>query len=147
MFTLILVVHAFLCIFLMLLVLVQQGKGADAGALMGSGAESILGAGGAGTFVSRLTTGIAVAFMATSILLVKMYNSAGLVRQEIDVLKGSSIVEQAQPKEEAPAASQGAGEGAQTPAEQPAAPEKAPQAPQAPQIPVAPAAPAAPAGR
>ena len=94
--TLIFIVHILLCIFLILLVLLQHGKGADAGALMGSGAESILGAGSAGSVISKLTTGIAIAFMLTSIILV--HYSKDLARTavkgrgtQVDVLKGSAL--------------------------------------------------------
>ena len=95
--TLIFIVHILLCIFLILLVLLQHGKGADAGALMGSGAESILGAGSAGSVISKLTTGIAIAFMLTSIILVhysKDLAQTAVIKgrgTQVDVLKGSVL--------------------------------------------------------
>src|SRR5690606_5829158 len=58
---------------LILLVLIQQGKGADAGAIMGGGTDSLLGAGSAGSAVSKMTTSLAIGFMITSIILVKTY--------------------------------------------------------------------------
>ncbi len=75
MFHIILAIHIVLCILLVGLVLLQQGKGADAGALMGGGTNSVLGAGATGDFISKLTTGLAIGFMVTSIFLVKYYNS------------------------------------------------------------------------
>ena len=63
-------VHVFACVFLIVVVLLQQGKGADVGALFGGGgSQSLFGASGAGNFLTRLTTGMAIAFMATSLIL------------------------------------------------------------------------------
>ncbi len=139
MFMFVLLLHGFLCLFLILLVLVQQGKGADAGALMGSGAESIIGAGRAGTFLTRLTTGMAIAFMCTSIILVKMYAAGGAAPRNVNVLEGS-VVGTAPKSETAPAeekASEAAPEkpeaASSAPAEAPEAQGAAPQAPQLPQ--------------
>jgi preprotein translocase subunit SecG len=77
MYYIILTVHGLLCLVLVTLVLLQQGKGADMGATLGGGSNTVFGAGGATDFVTRLTTGIAIGFMATSILLVRMYALAG----------------------------------------------------------------------
>ena len=93
-------------LFLISLVLIQQGKGADAGVVMGAGAsESILGAGSAGNFISKLTTSTAIAFMITSILLVRSYNDRGFTGTQTvaDPLKGSVMegVAVEQPVEEA----------------------------------------------
>ncbi len=73
MVTFVLVIHFALCFALVGIVLLQQGKGADAGAIMGGGTDSLMGAGSAGSAVGRLTTGLAIGFMLTSITLVKLY--------------------------------------------------------------------------
>ena len=75
MFYFIFAVHILLCISLIGLVLLQQGKGADMGAAFGGGSNTLFGASGATAFITKLTTGIALTFMATSILLVNMYSS------------------------------------------------------------------------
>lgn len=75
MFYIILTLHILLCVTLIGLVLIQQGKGADMGAAFGGGANTLFGAGGATNLIVRVTTGVAVAFMLTSILLVKTYSS------------------------------------------------------------------------
>ena len=63
-------IHVVACIFLIVVVLLQQGKGADVGAVFGGGgSQSLFGASGAGNFLTRLTTGMAIAFMATSLIL------------------------------------------------------------------------------
>lgn len=65
-----LIVHFIVCLFLILLVLVQQGRGADAGIVYGSGnASSVFGAGGSTSFLVKLTTVVAVMFFTTTLLL------------------------------------------------------------------------------
>ena len=69
MFTLIVIIHIICCLFLIGVVLLQQGKGADMGAVFGGSSSTIFGSGGAGNFLTRLTTGAAVVFMLTSMTL------------------------------------------------------------------------------
>jgi preprotein translocase subunit SecG len=62
--------HVFVCIFLVAVVLLQRGKGAEIGAVFGSGASStVFGSRGAGNFLTKLTTGCAIVFMLTSLTL------------------------------------------------------------------------------
>ena len=68
------IVHVFTCALLIGVVLLQQGKGADMGAVFGGSSSTIFGSGGAGNFLTRLTTGLAVVFMVTSLVLT--YSSA-----------------------------------------------------------------------
>lgn len=64
------ILHVLVCIFLILVVLLQTGKGADlAGAFGGGGSQTAFGARGATTLLHKLTTAAAVAFMATSLIL------------------------------------------------------------------------------
>lgn len=64
------IAHFVVCLFLIVLVLVQQGKGADAGIVYGSGnASSVFGASGSSSFLVKLTTFCAVLFFATTLLL------------------------------------------------------------------------------
>ncbi len=66
-------IHVLLAITTVVLVLLQQGKGADAGAAFGSGASgTVFGAGGPGTFLQRMTTFVATMFFATSLALAVM---------------------------------------------------------------------------
>ena len=63
-------IHVIISIFLILVVLVQQGKGADlAGAFGGGGSQTAFGARGATTLLHKLTTGFFVAFVITSMAL------------------------------------------------------------------------------
>ena len=63
------VIHIVICLFLIVVVLLQTGKGADMGAVFGGGSQTLFGSGGAGNFLTRLTTGTAIAFMVTSLIL------------------------------------------------------------------------------
>ena len=64
------VVYIFICFFLILVVLVQQGKGADiAGAFGGGGTQTAFGARGATTLLHKLTTGAFIGFILLSLLL------------------------------------------------------------------------------
>jgi preprotein translocase subunit SecG len=63
------VIHVVACLFLIVVVLLQTGKGADMGAVFGGGSQTLFGSGGAGNFLTRLTTGTALAFMITSLIL------------------------------------------------------------------------------
>jgi len=68
--TILVVVHLFLALGLIGLVLMQHGKGADAGAAFGSGASgTVFGASGAANFLSRATALLATLFFVTSLAL------------------------------------------------------------------------------
>jgi len=68
--TIILSIHIILAVSLIILILVQHGKGADAGAAFGSGASStVFGAQGGATFLTKITTIIALVFFLTSLSL------------------------------------------------------------------------------
>ena len=64
------ILHVLVSLFLVAVVLLQSGKGAEMGASFGSsGSQSVFGAGGGTTFLSKMTTGAAVIFMLTSLTL------------------------------------------------------------------------------
>jgi preprotein translocase subunit SecG len=63
------VVHVIVCLFLIVVVLLQRGKGAEIGAVFGGSSATVFGSRGAGNFLTRLTTGAAVVFMLTSLSL------------------------------------------------------------------------------
>ncbi len=71
--TIALVVHVFLALGVIGLVLIQHGKGAEAGAAFGGGgggaSATVFGSKGSGSFLTRMTTMFALAFFCTSMLL------------------------------------------------------------------------------
>lgn len=70
MVTIILAVHIVITIALVVLVLIQQGKGADIGAAFGSGAsQTVFGSRGSASFLTRTTAGLAAGFFITSLSL------------------------------------------------------------------------------
>jgi preprotein translocase subunit SecG len=67
---LLIVIHVVVCIALIMIVLLQTGKGADMGAAFGGGSsQTLFGSTGASTFLSKATTAAAVVFMLTSLIL------------------------------------------------------------------------------
>jgi preprotein translocase subunit SecG len=141
------VIHVVSCFFLIVVVLLQTGKGADMGAVFGGGSQTLFGSGGAGNFLTRLTTATAVVFMLTSLILTygQTPSSRSRLLQRLPPPSSEPAIPEAPPAPGAPAADAGA------PAEAPlaAAPETGgqtePAAPPAGQTP--PAAGEAPAAK
>ena len=78
------VLYVFICVFLVLVVLVQQGRGADiAGAFGGGGTQTAFGARGATTLLHKLTTGAFVGFILLSLALTVLQ-----ARQRPSVVRG-----------------------------------------------------------
>jgi preprotein translocase subunit SecG len=105
--TLITILHVIICLILILVVLLQAGKGASMGAVFGGSSQTVFGSSGPGGFLSRMTTGVAIVFMLTSFGLSYMASH-----------KGSSLMEGA--------AKPVAQQTAPTPATAPAAPAQTP---------------------
>jgi preprotein translocase subunit SecG len=73
----IVVLHVIVCVILVLVVLLQSGKGADlAGAFGGGATQTAFGSRGPASFLSKMTTGAAIVFMLTSISLSLMTTRA-----------------------------------------------------------------------
>ncbi len=87
MFTILTILHILVCFVLILIVLLQAGKGANMGAAFGGSSQTVFGSTGAGTFLGKLTAGVAIIFMLTSLTLTYMANHRG----------SSSLMEQKTP--------------------------------------------------
>lgn len=86
--------HLMVTLGLILIVLLQSGKGADIGAAFGGGSsQTVFGGRGAATFLSKMTSALAILFMLTSLTLTVLASQRG----------GSSVV-----REDRPASSQSA---------------------------------------
>lgn len=76
--TAVLIGHTIIAILIIILVLLQRGKGADAGAAFGSGASgTVFGASGSSNFFSRATAIMATLFFASSLTLAYMSSQRG----------------------------------------------------------------------
>lgn len=69
MVSIVIAIHVMVCVSICIVVLLQQGKGADIGAVFGGSSQTVFGAGGAGNLLTKATSGLAVAFFVTSIFL------------------------------------------------------------------------------
>ena len=70
MYDIILIIHVVICVALIGMILIQQGKGAEVGAAFGSGAsQTVFGSQGSGNFITRTTAILATLFFATSLSL------------------------------------------------------------------------------
>ncbi|MBI5167150.1 MAG: preprotein translocase subunit SecG [candidate division NC10 bacterium] len=91
------VFHLIVALALILIVLLQTGKGSDIGAAFGGGSsQTVFGGRGAATFLSKLTTAVAILFMLTSLTLAILAGTKG---------SSSVISEQRTGRQEMPAPS------------------------------------------
>ena len=87
------IIHIVICVLLILIVLLQTSKGADIGAAFGGGSsQTLFGSAGPGGFLTKITTGVAIIFMVTSIGLA--YFSSHKT--------GASIMKESQPQKTVP---------------------------------------------
>jgi len=96
------VLHVIVGLFLILVILLQAGKGAAMGASLGSaGSQAMFGSSGAGNFLTKLTTGAAITFMVTSLSLAVISSKKD---QDSVITKTEETTEQVPPaaKEELP---------------------------------------------
>ncbi len=112
--------HLMVCIFLILVVLLQTGKGADVAAAFGGTSQTAFGARGASTLLSKLTTISAIVFMITAFSLAMVSSRGGRsVVPDIPAGQtapsGPSVPAEQPPANPAPAPTEPAPAGEQTP--------------------------------
>ena len=110
MHTLVLVLHFLAAAGIIVLVLLQHGKGADMGAAFGSGsAGSLFGSAGAANFLSRTTAILAAVFFASSLALTYFGSPArsGGVTESLTAPAGKADIVPAAPAPSAPAPAPG----------------------------------------
>ena len=61
--------HVIVCIILILVILLQAGKGANMGAAFGGSSQTVFGSSGPASFLGKMTTVVAILFMLTSLTL------------------------------------------------------------------------------
>jgi preprotein translocase subunit SecG len=62
-------IHVIVCVAMVIIILLQQGKGAEVGAVFGGSSQTVFGASGAGNALTKATWGLAIIFFASSIFL------------------------------------------------------------------------------
>jgi preprotein translocase subunit SecG len=107
MYALVMTVHVIVCIFLIIVVLLQSGKAADlAGAFGGMGSQTAFGPRGSATLLSKATTISAVLFMVTSLSLsILATRNAGLGTSVLDTTPQRTTTPSSAPKTSLPAQS------------------------------------------
>jgi len=92
--------HVVVCVALVMIVLLQKGKGASMGAAFGGSSQTVFGSSGATPFLSKITVAAAVIFMLTSLTLA-IYKGRSV---SSSVMKGTGVPAATQPAEsQAPA--------------------------------------------
>lgn len=87
------VVHVFASVVLVVVILLQVGKGAEVGSAFGGSSQTIFGASGPGTFLEKLTGTMAAIFVVTSLALAYLHSGRHI---------GSVVEERPAPVEKAP---------------------------------------------
>ena len=110
--TILIVVHVIVCLFLICIVLLQHGKGADVGASFGGSNQSLFGTEGPLPLLNKITTFAAIVFMGTSITLayLSVNKSTGSVMSELKVQEQQAPVQPAPLPATPPATPEASGE-------------------------------------
>ena len=104
-FQIVLIIHVILALGLVSIILIQHGKGADAGAAFGSGAAgAVFGARGAHSFLYKLTSGLAIGFFITSIFLAYLATSETTVSpsSQQSIMSEMTVIESELPVSDIP---------------------------------------------
>lgn len=130
--TLLVILHILVCLALIVIVLLQSGKGAEMGASFGAGgSQSVFGAGGGTTFLSKLTTSAAIIFMLTSLTLAFISGKGG----SSSIMSSKGAIKASQKKTAVPMQPQTQGKPMSTVPVQTQPVQNAPQAPAQPTTP------------
>lgn len=102
-YTLIVILHVFICFLMIGAILLQSGKGAEIGAAFGGSSQTVFGSRGPANFLSKLTVVVAAVFMLTSLTLAILAKERNMASTVIDLNKkteSSVPATQAQPTTE-----------------------------------------------
>ena len=87
------IIHITVCLALILIVLLQRGKGASMGAAFGGSSQTVFGSTGATTFLSKITAAAAIVFMLTSLGLAFLFGQGA----STSIMEGVAPTEQQAP--------------------------------------------------
>jgi preprotein translocase subunit SecG len=115
------IIHVFVCLVLMFVVLLQQGKGGGMGSAFGGASAQVFGGSGAGNILTRATAICAGIFMLTSVTLAYLSSAkdSGLRARQEQAEKDQKAKAQGQKRDQAPAAPASASSGGSAPAPAP----------------------------
>ncbi len=88
-YTLIVIVHVFICFLMIGAILLQSGKGAEIGAAFGGSSQTVFGSRGPANFLSKLTVVVAAVFMVTSLTLAILAKQRNFSSTVIDMQQKS----------------------------------------------------------
>ncbi len=92
MYTLVVILHLIVSLFLIFIILIQSSKGAEMGAAFGGSTQTLFGSRGAATFMNKLTTVAAVVFMVTSLsLAILSINRGSVISEKVPARKASPV--------------------------------------------------------
>jgi preprotein translocase subunit SecG len=140
MVTIVVAIHVVICLALVVVILLQQGKGAEIGAVFGGSSQTVFGATGAGNVLTKTTWAMAALFFATSIFLAyastrrftgSIFGSGGAVNRKV-VFPAKPMIPSAPAAPMAPAAPGAAAHAPAGPVSRGPMPMTAPAAPSAP---------------
>jgi preprotein translocase subunit SecG len=115
-------IHVIVCVAMCIIILLQQGKGAEVGAVFGGSSQTVFGASGAGNALTKATWALAIIFFASSIFLALASArrvTGSIFDHPFSSSAPASVMPKQAPKNAAPAAPAPAGNvpaGASTPA-------------------------------
>ena len=92
--TALIVIHVFICVGLIIAILLQAGKGSELGAAFGGSSQTLFGSSGAVPFLNKVTAGVAIAFMITSLTLAFL---ASRPAKALDLERGKAKARQERP--------------------------------------------------
>lgn len=115
-YTLVVILHVFICFLMIGAILLQSGKGAEIGAAFGGSSQTVFGSRGPANFLSKLTVVVAAIFMLTSLTLAILAKERNMASTVIDLNQKTESAAPAAPAEapEAPAASESTDTGSDT---------------------------------
>ncbi len=79
---------------MVVLILLQRGKGSDLGAVFGGGSQSVFGSRGSANFLTRITAVLATVFFGIALSLAYIYTGARTPTSVTDIVTSESVVEE-----------------------------------------------------
>ncbi|MDE0309604.1 MAG: preprotein translocase subunit SecG [Acidiferrobacterales bacterium] len=79
---------------MIVLILLQRGKGSDLGAVFGGGSQSVFGSRGSANFLTRITAVLATVFFGIALSLAYIYTGARTPTSVTDIVTSETIVEE-----------------------------------------------------